>query len=324
MQAPDAMKDLAGPQPTEEMQRVMGVLAERKKGQPDRYRVPFEQARSLLIEERKWWLESAPEMTRTEDDVLDVDGRTVRMRRYLPVGADGSTEIVYLHGGGWCVGGIETHDAIVRGLAQACRHPVISVAYSLAPEFPFPAASHDLQALLAHLREQRPPGTRWVVAGDSAGANLALLEAIRARDAAQPMPAALLLLYGAYLPVRDSRSYLAYGDGRFGMSRGAMERYEHHYLGGRTARDVPQAFPLKLPLHGLPPMLIAACELDVLLDDSLELHAEVQAAGSDSVLEVYRGVGHGFLTYGRLMQAPADAFRAMSDFLRLKLPHAVR
>lgn len=302
-------------QPTPEMQRVLDTLAERKKGQPSRYEIAFEDARRALIEERKWWIETAPRMASAEDRWMDVEGRSVRMRRNLPLDARDDTEIIYLHGGGWCVGAIETHDAIVRGLADATRHPVVALDYSLAPEHPFPAAFHDLTHVLATLRQERPAGTRWVLAGDSAGANLALLEAMRARDAGQPMPDALLLLYGAYLPVRPTRSYEAYADGRFGMSKAAMARYEHHYLGGRSGESVPQAFPMFAGLRNLPPMLIGACELDVLLDDSLRLHQAVRDYGGLAELEIYRGAVHGFLTYGRMMEAPREAFENMGRFL---------
>ncbi|QHE88647.1 alpha/beta hydrolase [Hydrogenophaga sp. BPS33] len=303
------------PQPTPEMQRVLDILTERKKGQPSRYEISFEDARRALIEERKWWIETAPRMASAEEQQMVIEGRSVRMRRNLPIDAREDTEIIYLHGGGWCVGAIETHDAIVRGLADATRHPVLALDYSLAPEHPFPAAFHDLTRVLAALRRERPPGTRWVLAGDSAGANLALLEAMRARDAGERMPDALLLLYGAYLPVRPTRSYEAYADGRFGMSKAAMVRYEHHYLGGRLGESVPQAFPMFAGLRKLPPMLIGACELDVLFDDSLRLHQAVQDYGGHAELEVYRGAVHGFLTYGRMMEAPRQAFESMGRFL---------
>lgn len=303
------------PQPSAEMQRVLDLLAERKKGQPSRYAIPFADARRALIEERQWWIETAPRMASAHEDVMTIEGRTVRLRRNLPLDAREDTEIIYLHGGGWCVGAIETHDAIVRGLADATRHPVVALDYSLAPEHPFPAALHDLTQVLATLRTQRPEGTRWVLAGDSAGANLALLEAQRARDAGQRLPDALLLLYGAYLPVRPTRSYEAYADGRYGMSKAAMARYEHHYLGGRDGASVTQAFPMFAGLSDLPPMLIAACELDVLFDDSLRLHQAVQDFGGRSELEIYKGAVHGFLTYGRMMDAPREAFESMGRYL---------
>lgn len=311
------------PQPTPEMQRVLELLAERKKGLPSRYEISFQDARRALIEERKWWIETAPRMASAEETVMTIEGRAVRMRRNVPQNAREDTEIIYLHGGGWCVGAIETHDAIVRGLADATRHPVVALDYSLAPEHPYPAALHDLTQVLAALRQQRPEGTRWVLAGDSAGANMALLEAQRARDAGERMPDALLLLYGAYLPVRPTRSYEAYADGRYGMSKAAMARYEHHYLGGRDGASVTQAFPMFAGLRNLPPMLIGACELDVLFDDSLRLHQAVQDFGGRTELEIYRGAVHGFLTYGRMMEAPRQAFENMGAYLdRVLAPEA--
>lgn len=303
--------------PSGEMKAVLDLLAERKRGQPSRYSIPFQEARQALIEERRWWVEAAPSMACIERQVLRVAHRDVEIQRVVPVDADASREIIYLHGGGWCVGSFETHAAIVQGLAQACRCAVTNVDYSLAPEHPFPAAAEDLQHVYAQLRRSRPPGTRWVLAGDSAGANLALLEAMRARDDgdSEACPQALLLLYGVYLPQRPSRSMRVYGDGRFGLSLQAMARYENNYLGGRPGDAVPEAFPLFRPLRDLPPMFIGAAELDPLHDDSVRLHEAVQDYGGRSTLVIYPGVAHGFLSYGRVMHSPAEAFAGMARFL---------
>src|SRR5690606_27537730 len=122
------------------------------------------------------------------------------------------------------------HDAIIRGLASSCGCAVTGIDYSLAPEHPFPAAVDDLRQAFAWLRRRAAVGTRWVLAGDSAGANLVLLESMRARDAGERGADALVLYYGVYLPVRPTRSMRAYGDGRYGLSEQAMLRYQDAYL----------------------------------------------------------------------------------------------
>jgi acetyl esterase len=303
------------PAPTLEMRQVLDFLAEQKRGKPSRYSIPFEDARRALAEERKWWIETAPRMARIDRETMKVGDRQVELQSAVPEEADDSVEIIYLHGGGWCVGSFDTHAAIVQGFAQACRHTVTNLDYSLAPEHPFPAASEDLRQVFAELRRRRPPTTRWVLAGDSAGANLALLEAMRAREAGELLPDALVLLYGVYLPQRPSHSMLTLGDGSWGLSLQAMARYEKHYLAGREGDAVPSSFPLFHSLRNLPPMYIGAAELDPLHDDSIRLHDAVRDYGGRSTLALYRGAVHGFLTYGRMMKAPSEAFADIARFL---------
>ncbi|MGD9942335.1 MAG: alpha/beta hydrolase fold domain-containing protein [Burkholderiaceae bacterium] len=304
-------------QPTPEMRVTLARIAELREGQGDRYTMPFDESRAQLLRERRWWLEEAPAMAAIEESSYPSADRSVRVRRYVPVGAEQDVEIVYLHGGGWCVGSLDTHDGIMRRLAVAARCPVSGIAYALAPEHPYPAAADDVRQALAALRSERSSVARWVLAGDSAGANLALAEAIRARDAGESTPQSLLLFYGVYLPVRESASMRAFADGRFGLSRAAMQRYETAYLGGRTPADAASAFPLiGGALHGLPPAWVAAAGLDPLRDDSLELVEALRAAGTAAQLRVYEGIVHGFLSYARLLPAAVEAIDEAAVFAR--------
>lgn len=312
-----ATSNRADPGPTPEMQTTLARLAELRENQGDRYSMPFGEARAQLLRERRWWLADAPAMAAIDDSEIASSGRATRVRRYLPAGADQSIEIVYLHGGGWCVGSLDTHDGIMRRLALAAGCPVSGIDYALAPEHPYPAAADEVRHIFGALRAARAPGTRWVLAGDSAGANLALAEAMRARDAGQPMPQALLLFYGVYLPVGESESMRAFGDGRYGLSRVAMQRYESAYLGGRSPTDAAAAFPLlDGALHGLPPSWVAAAGLDPLRDDSLALAQALHAAGSPAQLRVYEGIIHGFLSFARLLPAAGQAIGEAAAFAR--------
>lgn len=284
----------------------MARLAALRGDAADRYSMPFEAARRQLLAERRWWNEDAPPVP-TSEHVLEVAGdpgppRAVRLRDYLP-GDRGETagRIVYLHGGGWCVGSVDTHDGILRRLALASGMTVTGVDYALAPEHPHPAAARDVRDVVAALRAQSPDAGPWVLAGDSAGAHLALLEAIRARDAGERPVDALLLWYGVYRPVAEGASMSAFGDGRFGLSRAALERYQRAFLGGRAPEVAIDAFPLRLSLHGLPPCWIAAAGLDPLLDDSLWLVDALREAGARPGWRRYDGVAHGFLSYARML-----------------------
>lgn len=287
----------------------------------DRYALPFPEARARLIAERRRSQTGLPAMHSIDEASMQVDGRRVGMRWYRAQPGDGRAPIVYLHGGGWCVGANDTHDTLLRHLAAASGLPVCGVDYALAPEHPFPAALHDLRGVLDAVQampefEGRPP----MLAGDSAGANLALLEAMRRRDAGEPLPAALLLFYGVFAPMRDAGSCAAFGNGDFGLSRVAQQRYVDAYLTPATPEDA-RVYPLLGALHGLPPTYVMAAGLDMLLDDSVHLHHAIAAAGGASTLRVWRGVTHGFLNLANQLPAAAQALREAGAYVQAVVPH---
>ena len=194
--------------------------------------------------------------------LLEAEGRSIPVHVYRPDGATDERVLVYLHGGGWCVGSPATHDNIVRRLATGLACPTWSVDYALAPEAPYPAGLLDSAGgVRAAAREH--PGRRLIVAGDSAGANLALDAALRLRDENGPAIDALLLFYGVYTDRVDDASMAAHGDGRWGLSREAHERYLSAYRG-----DTRPAFALDdaVALTGLPPTWLTVAELDILHD----------------------------------------------------------
>lgn len=277
----------------------------------DRYAVPFPESRRLLEEERKRTHVNRVSMYRVEDGQTTAHGRLVRLRWYhASQESFRRTPIVYLHGGGWCVGSNVTHDTVLRHLARAAQAPICGVEYSLAPEHPFPAAFEDVSAAVDFVREQ---GTRVgarandqiILAGDSAGANLALAEAMRRRDEGRVSDiAALLLYYGSYAPSREEGSFAAYGDGRFGLSKQAQERYFEAYLQTASRSDW-RAFPLLGELRGLPPTYVLAAELDPLYDDSIDLYRALLASQVPSRLSIASAMPHGFLNQANDLPAAA-------------------
>jgi acetyl esterase len=291
-----------------EMAAALARMKEISAGLPDRYSLPFPQAREQLLFERRWWLEGAPSMHATEDDVIDVGGRRVGLRRHRPHASASPGVIVYLHGGGWCVGSNDTHDSILRHLAAASGLDVLGVDYSLAPEHPFPAALDDVAAAT-----DRVAARPFLLAGDSAGAGLALVEAMRRREAGAPQAAGLVLFYGTYGPLREDGSGAAYGSGAFGLSVDVMRRYLDAFLVDRDTRD-PRAYPALGDLQGLPPAYLAAAQLDPLLDDTLELAHKLAAAGNRVAMDIYDGVIHGFLSQSRMVGKAREALGRAARF----------
>jgi acetyl esterase len=202
----------------------------------------------------------------------DVDARDLkeqRIRLYTPPGASEGL-LVYLHGGGWVIGSLETHDPFCRLLSAAARVRIASVDYRLAPEHPFPAAADDA---LAALRWAHGNASAVAIGGDSAGANLAAVTANRApgRLAAQ------LLLY----PVTDhpSVAHASWTENAtgYGLEADGMRWFWDQY---GAPPDDPRASPLRSPkLPALPPTLVATAEYDVLRDEGLAYADKLERAG---------------------------------------------
>ncbi|MGH8797291.1 MAG: alpha/beta hydrolase, partial [Caldimonas sp.] len=230
-----------------------------------------------------------------------------------PAHAASNRMLIYLHGGGWCVGSPATHDAIVRRLAGALNCPAWSIDYALAPEAPYPAGLLDCIAAV-ELAAREQPATRLIVAGDSAGANLALDVALRLRDQGRAPIDALLLFYGVYTDACTGASMAAYGDGRYGLSLRAHERYLQAYAGPRdgAAADGAPAFALHAAtdLRGLPPVWLTVAELDILRDQSHAMAAKLRDAQGHVQLHEIPGVIHGFLAYGRALPQVGEALDA--------------
>ena len=311
------------------MRAVLGALAAARAGLPNRYELPYPQARAQLLAERRPWLDDGPACAQAERTV-QADGRRVAVRTCRPPGASDERLLVYLHGGGWCVGSPETHDNIVRRLADGIGCEAWSVDYALAPEAPHPAGLLDCVAAVRAAAAAHP-GARLVVAGDSAGAHLALMTALRLRDEQGPRPDALLLFYGVYTDGVDDASMAAYGDGRYGLSKAAHLRYLDACFGPSRAGDpvdVPgddplraaPAFPLdpRIDLSGLPDTWLTIAELDILHDQSHAFAAALRRAGVAVKVVDVPGVIHGFLSFGRSLPQARAALADAADWVRAR------
>lgn len=256
---------------------------------------------------RPWNTDGAPLQA-----VRDFGVGGVPVRLYVP-SDDDRRLLVYLHGGGWVVGDLELEDAALRRVARRSGVRILSIDYRLVPEHPFPAQLDDIDAvitaLLSGATDMRPP-LRLALGGASAGANLAAGAALRLRDRGGPVPAFLLLLYGAYAGGRATPSWAAFGDGRYGLSANVMRWFWQAYSGAVAGKDRAYAIPIDADLAGLPPVFASYAELDVLRDDTVLLAQALRAAGVSVDLKGYPGMIHGFTQYAK---ASAVAARALDD-----------
>lgn len=312
---PDPSRTSQPPLPNADMAALLSRLAQARVGQPSRYEVPFPQARAQLLAEREPWLNDGPACDVSLRSFAAA-GRSIDMQEVRPGQCEANRVLVYLHGGGWCVGSSRTHEAIVRRLAHALKCVAWSIDYALAPEQPFPAGLSDCVAAIEQAARDHP-GARVVVAGDSAGANLALGAAMYLRDRhaagiEATLPDALLLFYGVYTDSLSGSSMATYGDGRYGLSIAAHQRYLHAYIGqcldqkmdaGGALLDRRYAFQLNPTgdLSGLPPTFLVAAEIDILRDQTWEMASSLRAAGNEMEAMQVPGVTHGFLAYGAVL-----------------------
>ncbi|MDO9332784.1 MAG: alpha/beta hydrolase [Pseudomonas sp.] len=231
--------------------------------------------------------------------VVDFELAGVTVRSYQPPVSPptgGTPCIVYLHGGGWVVGDLESHDFICAELASTLGALVIAVDYRLAPEHPFPAAFNDCLGVWRALRSgpfRLDPG-RTLVAGDSAGGNLAAALCLALRDAGEPVPAAQVLIYPGLGGDRSLPSRSECIDAPL-LASSDVDCYHALYLRG-TRQPGAYAMPL-LAGHfgGLPPALIAVAQFDPLRDDGVLYAEHLQAAGVPTTLYYGKGLVHGCL-----------------------------
>ncbi len=231
--------------------------------------------------------------------------------------------LLFYHGGGWVLGGLDTVDALCRKLANASGCVVISVAYRLAPEHKFPTPLDDCfeaaRLVEADAGSFGVDPSRIAVGGDSAGGNLAASVALMARSRGGPKLAFQLLIYPIAEHDLDSPSYLANAEG-YGLTRDIMAWYWTQYLGRPEDGLSPLASPLKAEdLSGLPPAFVMTAEYDVLRDEGDAYAARLAEAGVTVEHRCYPGQIHGFIqlaaTFPETQRAIEDAARALREAL---------
>jgi acetyl esterase/lipase len=284
-------------------------------GRPERGRgLNLAQLREHFAAESHFW--SQPDMLGVASELQSKQllGRMVSMRRFVPAAAQSGT-VLYCHGGGWCIGDHETNAGLAGALALACEREVLTIDYALAPEHPYPSALNEIVAACKRLAF---PGPLWL-AGDSAGANLALAAALSLRGQAVAQPEFLLLFYGAFDASFDTASHRENGDGRWGLTTEETRGYWDAYA-PEALRDDPLVCPLHADLRGLPPTFVVGAALDCLRDDSRALAARLAEARVPSEYLEVAGVPHGFMKMQSRVRAAAAALRHAADFARRHHP----
>jgi phosphinothricin tripeptide acetyl hydrolase len=236
----------------------------------------------------------------------------------IPPNAEDGRAIIYLHGGCYVMGSVETHRELISRIAAASSIRILGLNYRLAPASPFPAAVEDATAAYRWLLETGIEARRIAIAGDSAGGGLAIAAALKLRDDGLSLPAAIacispwtdLAVTGETVASKAAEDPI--------VNRAMLEGWGKMYLGGHDPRTT-LASPLYADLRGLPPMLIQAGGAEVLLDDARRLAARALAAGVETSLQVWPEMIHVWHLFAAVLAEGRSAIGEIGNFLRLRL-----
>jgi monoterpene epsilon-lactone hydrolase len=229
-------------------------------------------------------------------------------------GASADRVVLYLHGGGYVLGSINTHRAVVSRIARASNARALAIDYRLAPEHPFPAAVDDAIASYRWLLAQGYKPNKIVVAGDSAGGGLTLAALLAIRDAKLPMPAAAVPISpwtdlegtGESVRTRASRDVMVTQENLAGSAK--------QYYGTHNPKD-PLVSPVHADFRGLPPMLIHVGDAEILLDDATRVAKSAKAAGVNVELEVWDDMPHVWHVFAKILPEGQQAIDKIGKFV---------
>jgi acetyl esterase len=291
-------------------------------GGPGLNQLPLDEARKVPYQ--------MIELGGPEEPVAQVDTRVIPgpvqipVRVYRPSLATDLPALVYFHGGGFVICNLDTHDRLCRSLANASGCVVVSVDYRLAPEHKFPAAADDAYSATRYVAEHAAEfgidASRIAVGGDSAGANLATVVAMMARDRGGPALKFQLLIY----PVTDftehaTESERDYGHGYF-LDEELMDWFADQYFATESDRHLPYASPSKASdVRGLPPAFVLTGECDPLRDQGEAYADKMRSAGVTVELKRYEGMIHPFISLAGIVDAGRDAIKDSAAAVRQAL-----
>ena len=290
---------------SEQLQMIIQVL----RSQPAQEGLTFEEMRADFEQVTSFF--PVPADVRCEP----VDAGGVPAEWIMTPQATAERVILYLHGGGYTTGSVNTHRELISRLSRAAGARVLAIDYRLGPEHPFPAAVEDATTAYRWLLENGVEPTRIVIAGDSAGGGLTVAALVALRDAGNPLPAAGVCLspwvdlegIGESMTTKAEVDPMVQRDHLLAMAKA--------YLGDANPRT-PLAAPLYADLTGLPPLLIHVGTAETLLDDSTRLAERARSAGVDVVLEPWEDMIHVWHFFASMLPEGQQALDRVGEFIR--------
>ncbi|PAB59123.1 alpha/beta hydrolase fold domain-containing protein [Anaeromicrobium sediminis] len=281
----------------------------------------FNVLREAYSKERQYWNEGAPSMNRIVNTTIDGPYGQIPIRIYYPNNNKNSCCSIYIHGGGFILGSVDTHDRIMRIFSNYSQNILVGIDYSLSPENKFPVALNECTTVIKYVKNYGYKyginGNKISVVGDSSGANLSLAAILHMRDKGYDISyiKSLILYYGLY-SLSNSKSMNLFGGTHNGFNQDDLEHYAMCYLNNEDYTNNPYFHCLSANLtHGIPATYVAVGDLDPLLDDNLNLHKILKEKGIKSKCDVYKGVLHSFLHYSKVLEESKTALEAGAKFL---------
>jgi len=275
----------------------------------------FPDQRQLAEVVRAPWRQGGPVMARTETLVVETPHGPVRVRLHDPSPRAPKPVLIYLHGGGWTLFSLDTHDRLMREYAAAADVVVLGVDYSLSPEAKFPVALEQVEAVIAWLRgvaaDHGIDADRIAIGGDSAGACLSVATALKLRDLGEGgLIKALLAIYPVFDTQVSDEAARRYGGKDYMLTIAELAGFWTNYLGTPADTDNPLARPILADLAGLPPTCLTIAECDILAEQGRAMAERLRAAGVEVRSDVYAGATHSFL---EAISIASVARRAIDD-----------
>ena len=266
------------------------------------------------IERRRAAMEKVSERVAPDVKCEPVNAGGVSAEWIAAPGAQSDRVILYLHGGGYVTGSINTHRAMVARIARASKGRALLIDYRLAPENPFPAAVDDATAAYRWLLAEGCAPSKIVIAGDSAGGGLALAALAALRDAHDPMPAAAVAISpwtdlegtGDSVKTKAAKDPMVQGSDLVPMAK--------MYIGTHDPKN-PLLSPLHADYRGFPPLLIQVGEAEILLDDSTRVAERAKAAGVKVELEIWDDMVHVWHVFAKLLPEGQQAIDKIGTFV---------
>jgi acetyl esterase len=288
---------------------------------PDVGSMTADEARAVLAG-RRLPVRNLDDVASADDLLIPGPGGDLRVRIYRPHGDGGSRPaVVFAHGGGFVLCDLDSHDSFCRAMSRHMDSVVVSVDYRLAPEHRAPAAPEDVFAAwcwtIEHVDDLGIDPARALIAGDSAGGNLAAVTALMCRERGPRMPAGQVLIYPVIEPFFDTESYRKYSTG-YVNTRVAMQYYWQQYLDDKMPAPEYLVAPARAESHeGLSPAVVVTAGFDVLQSEGASYARRLRSANVPVVHRDYPGLFHGFLTIMPFSAGSAARQLLWADMRRL-------
>ncbi len=308
-----------------EMEAVWQYVLEEDKKLPDQSKMTLPEQRQVFGLRAKRWNSDLPDLANLERiSVPGLNGAPAVVCDLMTPADAKPGCLVFIHGGGWAFGSIDTHARIPRTLANTLKVRVLSVEYRLTPEHPYPEPLEDCVAAWrwAAAQSLSQPDFKGPlsIAGDSAGANLSVATILHENRAGKRTADVGMLFYGVYGADFETPSYQRFGAG-YGLAKVGMEKFMDWYAPGGTSPDDLRFDPLVSPIHApeamlarLPPLYLCAAGLDPLLCDTYGFARRLDEAGVRYDVNVHEGVHHGFMQITQRLSEARRAYDLVKEF----------